>query len=267
MLRAAVRSMVAACLAATLVPVAVATAGPAPSPGLDTILAAPPTSDYQEIDPSTPGILEGPFDANGYASIGGAAGDTSKTVKTLGDDGFIAGFGRAWAQAATHRVLVEIVVAFSGGKGATRWLGQSEQADLADPTYQHAISVDGIDSYYGARLSDSAHYFADAFVFVKGNDGFLVSTISDSDTLGDSAATQTRVQYQRAPVYTIPPSGWPEAAHGSWISVSTLTRIAPLFTAGLAATGVVFWLGTLAWMRSRRRRAPAAQDAGFSSGL
>src|SRR5579859_8177553 len=266
MLRAAVRSMVAACLAATIVPAAVVTASPAPSPGLDTILAAPPTPDYQEIDPSTPGILEGPFDANGYASIGGG-GNTSKTVKTLGDDGFIAGFGRAWAQQSTHRVLVEIVVAFSGGKGATRWLGQSEQADLADPTYQHAISVDGIDSYYGARLSDSAHYFADAFVFVKGNDGFLVSTISDSDTLGDSAATQTRVQYQRAPVYTIPPSGWPESAHGSWISVATLTRLAPLFTAGLAATGVVFWLGTLFWMRARRRRAPAAQDAGFSSGL
>jgi len=261
--------MVAACLAVTLVAAAVVMAAPAPSPGLDTILASPPSSDYQEIDPSTPGILEGPFDANGYASIGGAAGDTSKTVKTLGDDGFIAGFGRAWVQAASHRVLVEIVVAFSGGNGATRWLGQSEQADLADPTYQHSISVDGIDTYYGARLSDSSHYFADAFVFIKGNDGFLVSTISDSDTLGDSAATQTRVQYQRAPVYTIPPSGWPEAAHGSSsISVATLTRLAPLFTAGLAATGVVFWLGTLVWVRARRRRpAPAAQDAGFSSGL
>ena len=116
-------------------------------------------------------------------------------------------------------------------------------------------------------MSDSTHYFADAFVFVKGNDGFLVSTISDSDTLGDSAATQTRVQYRRAPVYTIPPSGWPESAHGSSISVATLARIAPLFTAGLAATGAVFWLGMLVWMRARRRRMPAAQDAGFSSGL
>jgi hypothetical protein len=263
MLRAAVRSMVAACLAATIVPVAVVTASPAPSPGLDTILAAPPTADYQEIDPSTPGILEGPFDANGYASIGGG-GDTTKTVKTLGDDGFIAGFGRAWAQQSTHRVLVEIVVAFSGGKGATTWLGQSEQADLADPTYQHAISVDGIDSYYGARLSDSAHYFADAFVFVKGNDGFLVSTISDSDTLGDSAAAQTRVQYLRAPAYTIPPSGWPGAKHGLTLSMATLTELAPPVTAGLAAVGALFW-AVLIWVRARRRR--PAQDAGFSSGL
>jgi hypothetical protein len=260
--------MVAACLAVSIVPVAIVTAAPAPSPGLDTVLAAPPTTDYQEIDPSTPGILEGPFDANGYASIGGA-GDTSKTVKTLGADGFVAGFGRAWVQAASHRVLVEIVVAFSGGKGANTWLRQSLEADLADPTYKHAISVDGIDSYYGARLSDSAHYFADAFVFVKGNDGFLVSTISDSDTLGDSAAAQTRVQYLHAPAYTIPPSGWPGATQGLTLSVATLAELAPRVTAGLAAAGVVFWLGVLVWMRARRRRQrrPEAQDAGVSSGL
>jgi hypothetical protein len=267
MLRAAVRSMVAGCLAATLVSVAVVVAAPAPSPGLDSILASPPTTDYQEIDPSTPGILEGSFDAKGYAAIGGA-GDTSKTVKTLATDGFIAGFGRAWVQQASHRVLVEIVVAFSGGKGASTWLSQSEQADLADPTYQHAIAVDGIDSYYGARLSDSAHYFADAFVFVKGNDGFLVSTISDSDTLGDSAAVQTRVQYMRAPAYTIPPSGWPGARHDLTLSMVTLTDLAPRVTAGLAAAAVVFWLATLVWMRSRRlRKLPQAQDAGSSSGL
>ena len=267
MLRAAVRSMFAACLAATLLPVATVIAAPAPSPGLDTILASPPTTDYQVVDPSTPGILQGPFDAKGYAAIGGA-GDTSKTVKTLADDGFIAGFGRAWVLQASHRVLVEIVVAFSGGKGASTWLSQSEQADLADPTYQHAISVDGIDSYYGARLSDSTHYFADAFVFVKGNDGFLVSTISDVDDLGDSAAAQTRVQYLRAPAYTIPPSGWPGAKHGLTLSVTTLTELAPRVTAGLAAAGVVFWLGTLVWMRARRRRpATVDQDAGDPSGL
>jgi len=263
MLRGAMHSIVAATLAATMLPVAAVTASPAPSPGLDTVLASPPSTDYLEIDASTPGILEGPFDANGYASIGGAI-DAAKTVKTLGDDGFIAGFGRAWVLKSSHRVLVEIVVAFSGGKGANTWLGQSLQADLADPTYQHAIAVDGIDHYYGARLSDSAHYFADAFVFVKGNDGFLVSTISDTDDLGDSAARQTHVQYLWAPPYTIPPSGWPGAKHnGPALSMASLTLLAPRITAGVAAAGVLFWLAALAWLRIRRRR----QDAGLSSGL
>src|SRR5205823_14979896 len=104
MLRAAVRSMLAACLAATIVPVVVASAAPAPSPRLDTILASPPAPDYRGIDPSTPGILEGPFDAKGYASIG-AGGDTSKAVKTLGGGGVIGGVRRGWVPTAGHGVL------------------------------------------------------------------------------------------------------------------------------------------------------------------
>ncbi len=254
MLRAAVRSIVAACMAATTLPVAAAAASPALTPALGTILASPPAADYQAIDSSTPGILQGSFDANGYASIGGET-NTSKTVKTLAGDGFLAGYGRAWVQQSSHRVLVEIVVAFNGGKGANSWLGQSEQADLADPTYQHPISIMGIDRYYGARLSDSAHYFADAFVFVKGNDGFLVSTISDTDSLGDSAATQATTQYRSAPAYTIPPSGWPGATSGSpAFSIAALAALAPRITLALAAAGAVFWLVMLAWMRTRRRR-------------
>ena len=80
--------------------------------------------------------------------------------------------------------MVEIVVAFTGGNGAKQWLQQSQVADMTDPTFQHSITVDGIDPYYGARMSDSSSYFADAFLFVKGNDGFLVSTISSVDDLG-----------------------------------------------------------------------------------
>jgi len=165
MFRSAVHSLVAGCLAGTMLPVAVATASPQPSPALDTILAAPPSTDYAELGASTPGTLAGPFDAAGYASIGGAAGQ-AKTMRTLADDGFISGFGRAWVQQSNRRVLVEIVVAFTGGKGAQAWLQQSQQsqqADLADPTFQHSISIDGIDLYYGARMSDTTNYFADAF--------------------------------------------------------------------------------------------------------
>jgi hypothetical protein len=263
MLRVAVRSIFAAGLAAAILPVAVASAAPAPSPGLNSILASPPTAAYQEVDSSTPGILQGSFDANGYASVGGAT-DLSKTANALAGDGFIAGFGRAWVLQSSHRLLIELIVAFNGGKGAAGWLGQSEQADLTDPTYQHSLAIDGIDRSYGARMSDTAHYFADAFVFVKGNDGFLVSTISDTDSLGDSAAKQAHVQYQQAPAYTIPPSGWPGAKQP--FSLATVASLAPRITAALAAAGIVFWLGVLAWMRARRRRR-GAQDAGSSSGL
>lgn len=260
MFRWATRWLVAASLAAALTPGAAATAAPVPTPSLDSILASPPAADYQPLDPATPGILLGRFDAGGYASIGGPD-SAGGTVKTLREDGFVQGFGGAWVQAATHRVLVEIIVAFTGGGGAGRWLGQSRAADLADPTYQHAISVDGIDQYYGARMSDTTSYFADAFVFVKGNDGFLVTTVSDSDNLGDSAAAQARVQYDRAPAYTIPPSGWPGATPRLF-TVAGLTALAARATVVLAGLTALFWLGVLAGGGRRRR-----QRAGLPSGL
>jgi hypothetical protein len=256
--------VVAACLAAAIVPVAAVSASPVPSPGLDKILVAPPAGDFQQLDPSTAGVLQGPFDATGYAAIGGPD-NVSRTINTLTSDGFVEGFGRAWVQSASHHVLVEIVVAFSGGKGATAWLGQSEQADLADPTYQHAISIEGMAHYYGARMSDSLSYFADAFVFVKGNDGFLVSTISDSDNLGDSAAAQARIQYNLAPAYTIPPSGWPGAPVNPF-SIAGLTALAPRATAGLLAVTALFWLVVLLAGAARRRR-ERTQEIVLPSGL
>lgn len=262
MFRAAARIVLAVCLAATTSSVTVVSASAAPNLSLNRILAEPPTSDFQELDPSTPGIIDGAFDARGFAAVGGANSDS--IVKTLNGDGFVAGYGRAWAQASQHHILLEIIVAFSGGKGAWQWLLQSENADLADPTYQHPISIDGIDKYYGARMSDSASYFADAFVFVKGNDGFLVSTISDTDNLGNSAAAQARVQYDRAPAYTIPPSGWP-GARQSWLSLARVIALAPRVTAGLVLLAAVFWLAMYA-VGARRRRL-GRQEAGVSSGL
>lgn len=239
-----------ASVAALILPATVA-AAPSPLPRLSEILAEPPGGTYVEVQQRTPGLLQGAFSAGDYAAVGG--GDFGTTIKTLHDDGFISGYGRAWVQPAPNRVLVEIAVAFTGGAGAKTWLKQSQQADLKDPTFQHSISVDGIGTYYGARMSDSSSYFADAFFFVKGNDGFLVSTISSADDLGDSAAAQTRIQYRHAPDYTIPPDGWP-GARPSILTLRNAIAIAPLVTAGLAAGAALTWLGILVARRRRRRR-------------
>ena len=247
MFRAAVRAIVSALVAALVLPASVMAASN-PNPHLSEILAEPPTdAAYVEVQSHTPGVLEGPFDAGEYASIG--ASEYGTTLNTLRNDGFVAGFGRAWVQQSPSRVLVEIVVAFSGEKGAKAWLGQSQQADLSDPSFQHAISVDGIDNYYGARMSDSSSYFADAFLFVKGNDGFLVSTISATDNLGDSAARQTRVQYERAPAYTIPPAG-----HRQAFTISDATLLAARIAIGLLAGTGIWWLLVMGVRRWRRRR-------------
>ncbi len=183
MLCLAARLTLAAVAAVSMLPASTAMAAPDPKPHLSQVLAEPPTTSYVELASHTPGILEGPFDAGTYASIGGI--DMQSTINTLAKDGFISGFGRAWVQQSPSRVMVEIVVAFTGGDGAKQWLQQSQDADMTDPTFQHSITVDGIETYYGARMSDSSSYFADAFLFVKGNDGFLVSTISGFDDLGD----------------------------------------------------------------------------------
>jgi len=249
MLRAAVRTLVTASMAALILPATVA-AAPNPKPGLSEILAEPPGGSYMEVQPNTPGLLQGEFSAADYAASGG---DFGTTIQTLHNDGFIGGFGRAWVQTAPNRVLVEIAVAFTGGAGAKKWLKQSQLADLADPTFQHTISVDGIANYYGARMSDSNSYFADAFLFVKGNDGFLVSTISGADDLGDSAAIQTRIQYLRAPAYTIPPDGWP-GARPALFSMANAIAYAPLITVGLVAGAALTWLGILVARRRHRRR-------------
>ena len=262
MLRPAVRLTVAALAAVSMLPASAALAAPNPNPHLSEILAEPPSTSYVEVASHTPGILEGPFDAGTYASIGGL--DMQTTITTLAKDGFIAGFGRAWVQQSPSRVMVEIVVAFTGGNGAKQWLQQSQVADMTDPTFQHSITVDGIDSYYGARMSDSSSYFADAFLFVKGNDGFLVSTISGVDDLGDSAALQTRVQYRHAPAFTIPPEGWP-GAKAPRFTVANAVAMAPRVTAWLVAGAALWWLAMIVARRYRRwRTSRAVQD---SSGL
>src|SRR5216683_109458 len=233
----AVRLTVGALAAVSMLPVSAAMAAPNPNPHLSQILAEPPSTGYVELASHTPGILEGPFDAGTYASIGGL--DMQTTITTLAKDGFIAGFGRAWVQ-------------------------QSQLADLTDPTFQHSITVDGVETYYGARMSDSSSYFADAFLFVKGNDGFLVSTISGVDDLGNSAAEQTRVQYRHAPAYTIPPSGWP-GAKAPRFTMADAAALAPQVTAWLAGGAAIWWLAMIGARRVRRRRsARALQD---SSGL
>jgi len=192
-----------------LLPV-VALAAPTPSPSLATLLAAPPASDYEE---QTQGAaLEGAFSVKDYVTFLGPA-DPSATQATLQRDGFISGYGRSWVQQASSHLLLEIVIAFSGGSGAKKWLGTSQQLDKADQFYKSAISITGIDTAYGVHFVDpSTPAYADVAYFVKGNDYFIIGMVSAADDLGDAASTQTRRQYANAPAYTISPSQWPESA-------------------------------------------------------
>jgi len=195
---------------------AVALATPSPAPALSGVLIQPPSAGFVELDSTVPGVVEGQFDANSFAKVN--TSNPSGVEKTLARDGFVDGYGRTWVQQATRHVLIEIVVAFSGGDGARRWLTSSEVADKADPGYQHSISVSGIGSYYGERYANATTgVYEDVFAFVKGNDFFIVGvgTVSATDDLGNAAADQTKAQYAAAPDATIPKSQWPQSSTSS----------------------------------------------------
>src|SRR2546429_9303280 len=134
MLCLAARLTLAAVAAVSMLPASAAMAAPDPKPHLSQVLAEPPTTSYVELASHTPGILEGPFDAGTDASIGGI--DMPSNINTLAKDCLISGFGRSWVQQSPSRVMVEIVVAFTGGDGAKQWLAQSQDADMTDPTFQ-----------------------------------------------------------------------------------------------------------------------------------
>ena len=243
--------------AVLLVQPAAVLAAPTPTPGLDKILVAPPGTGFVE-QPKSPssGLFEGEFDATGYAKTTGTSAAT-QTKQALDQDGFLKGYGRTWLSKATGHGYVEFVMAFTGGKGAKTWLRQSELADKAEPTYKQALTITGIDSYYGVKLVDTVNkFYADAYVFVKGNDLLLVRYVSGKNDLATIAATQTKRQFDSAPAYTIPPAQWPETKTSN--TALDIAKLIGAFVIGVVLIGLIG--GAFLVMRSRRRPAlhPAA---------
>ena len=245
----------------------IAMAAPTPSPGLDGILIKPLATGYKENAKASAGIFEGPFDAAKYAEVT-AATDAAATAQALTRTGFLTGYGRTWASTGNAHVFVGAIMAFSGAKGATAWLRQSEAADKADPNYSQALTISGIDTYYGARLIDKVHkVYADSFVFAKGNDLVLIIFVSGKNDLGTIAATQARKQFDATPASTIPADQWPEnkvVASSPFDGLKTIGLVVgALILLGLiGAGGFIFW--------SRRRPSlqaiPGQDPPGFVSG-
>jgi hypothetical protein len=242
----------AAVAALALLPV-VAFATPSPSPSLDGLLASPPASDFME---DTQGLaLEGSFGVNDYVNFLGPA-DPSATQTTLQRDGFVSGFGRSWVQQASNHLLLEVVIAFSGGTGAKRWLGTSEQLDKADQFYKSALAISGIDTAYGVHFADpSTPAYADVAYFVKGNDYFIIGLVSGTDDLGDSASSQTKRQYDTAPAYTIPPSQWPESARSILAEPLKYATTAAYVLGGVVVLAMLTGLLLLLLQATRRPKA------------
>jgi hypothetical protein len=215
-----------------------------PNPSLETVLAAPPASDFAELAASP---LHGKFTAHDWANLSGNSDDAAQTEATLNRDGFVDGFGKTWSQPSSGHALIEAVMAFSGGRGAQAALTGMEASDKSDATYKNADTVSGIQPYYGAHfVASTGDVIEDFFAFVKGNDIFGIAFVSSQDDVLADATRQVQAQYSNAPGSTIPTSQWPENA-------SRLPTSLPIGVFGAAIGFVVIVSGLVVFLLLRPR--------------
>jgi len=220
-----------------------AAAAPIPSPGLDTVLVAPP-SGYTELTSSS---FHGSFTAHDYAVASDEA-QAAEIEKTLNHDGFVDGYGKTWIHQASQRAMVEAVIAFTGGRGAKDWLTAAEAGDKSDPSYVRADAITGVNPYYGGHFKySSSNTVGDVFSFVKGNDVFIVGVVSTKDDVLSLAMTQTKTQFDQAPGQTIPSSQWPENAS------KPVAGSFPLLAVGIIGALIVVAVVAVLALTMRRR--------------
>jgi hypothetical protein len=236
-----------------------ASAAPSPSPGLDTVLAKPPTSDFTEL---TSAPIRGEFTAHDWA-INATGVSAAETEATLNRHGFVDGYGKEWASSTARHALFEVVMAFTGGQGARTILTDFEKSAKSDPHYQHAETLAGIDPSFGYRAFDAtSRSYVVGFAFVKGNDLFQVEFGSTKDDALTPATDQAKVQYNSAPNSTIPTSEWPENT-GSSTAYDAGRASANVFVA-LIVLGIIAFVARTV-IRGRRRTAAGHPYGGMGA--
>jgi hypothetical protein len=244
-----------------------ATPSPTVSPTLDHVLAPAPAG-FSAVAATS--LKSGYLTAHDYAqSYGVKATEAERVMK---QSGFVDGFVQSWYQPGA-KWLVEYVIAFQGGKGAKDWLAYEKASGASDPSYQHADTIIGINTYYGEhmyRTSVGGPIFLDGFVFVKGNDEIGVGFYSTKDDVLALAKAQTLSQYGAAPDSTIPSWLWPENAGSTSISSQPapgsasvdLSKFVPYALLGVALlAGVGAVAGTVFLVMRVRRNRPRRKGA------
>jgi len=231
-------------------PAAAAAATPSPSPALMTMLIAP-TGAYVE---SQSAQQDGPMTAADYA------GSDSLVMDELKRDRYVQGYARTWVAQDGKHVVVEEVIAFGGHRDAGSWL-TTFKGRTASQYMVRPITADGVDTYFGAHYAEPLQpLFFDLGVFLKGNDFFTVTALSQADDLGDLETTQARRQFDAAPPYSISPNQWPENASRNSFSLPAYAM--PLAIGGSAVLVVVLLVASMVVVvLTRRRPTPVAAVA------
>jgi hypothetical protein len=233
-----------------LLPVTALAASPSPSlsPSLDKVLQPAP-SGYTPLTAT----LNGEFTAHDWA-VNASGASPTETENTLNTLGFVDGFGKEWSSTSLRRALIEAVMAFSGGRGAKNAMTALKKTDTADSHYVKPDTITGIDTYYGAHVATGS-VFEDEFVFVKGNDLFIVIVAGVQDNVLSAAQDQTKAQFDAAPAETIASSNWPENKS------SASFPMAALFGGLVVLVIVVVVVAVIAFVVLRGRR-PALAPVG-----
>jgi len=181
------------------------TALAAPSPGPATLRAAladPIDRSFVEADVGAAGTLEGPFDAESYASYFELAGLDQQTgqslVRSLHRNGFVGGYGRQWYQPRATEYLGELVMGFTRSSGASSTASATKIRYQQDQGFQSLVEPHLSKGSFAVTESSGGYQWT-SVIFLKGNNLFSVVQGSTGDFMTDQALAQARRAYDFAP--------------------------------------------------------------------
>jgi hypothetical protein len=217
---------------------------------LHPLLAAPPTADWTDVQPTSTNLV-GDFTAHDYAA---------KVVGNSGIEfdlnlyGFTRGFALEWGQPVSHDLLIERVFEFRDAKGARSWFTLLRLLDKTYGSYTGDIPMPAsVPNSYGAHFTLPDGALQSWIEFRKGNVAFEVVTDSTTNDLSATAVTQAATEYANAPSQTQVPAGAGQTVN-NWLR-----------NIGFAAGALVLALAiviTVTIVLITRRRRPAALLAG-----
>lgn len=202
------------------------------------------------------GHLQGRFTLAQYASTWGS--DATQALNELEIDRFVDGYQIARADPSSGRVMVEVVAAFAGQRGAVRFMAANLAETKSGTSFKHSDPLAGVGpNWYGVHLVQASPALAsDAFAFVKGNDlfGVTVSSAHDDVALFQYAQVQAEKQYLVAPSETIPSTEWPENQSAQPTDQGFSLGSGPQVLAGVAVIALLAAAGVFVWMRQNELR-------------
>jgi hypothetical protein len=180
---------------------ALAAASPSPAT-LRAALADPIDRNFIEADVGTAGTLEGPFDAESYASYYELAGLDVQTaqslVRSLHSNGFVGGYGRQWYQPRATEYLGELVMGFTRSSGASSIASASKIRYGQDHGFQSFVEPHLSKGSFAVTETSSGYQWT-VVIFLKGNDLFAIAQGSTDGFMTDQALAQARRAYDHAP--------------------------------------------------------------------